>query len=181
MTSLDDLILQQSVQSRAGEPGEAVRTGRTTVSPLAEFRSLAEQAGGQPVELVTVTNGIPGHFGLRGRDSHTVVFHLRQVGICAFLHGLMLETKLEEPLLEDAFEGAVLRLIAEFLLQRGHGDQAIATLARSRVVQRGLFLSGPALGCLQSRKRNERHLVEWFFALGHEIGHHLPPPDRRPP
>ncbi|MFF7127197.1 hypothetical protein [Streptomyces sp. NPDC008240] len=175
MTSLNDLILQQTIQSRVGEPGKVVRIGRTTVSPLAEFRSLAEQVGGQPVELVTVTNGIPGHFGLRGRDSHTVVFHLRQVEICAFLYGLTVETRLEESLLEDAFEGAVLRLIAEFLLQRGHGDQGIATLARSRVVQGGLFLSGPPLGYLESMKRDERYLIEWFFALGHEIGHHLAP------
>lgn len=81
MTNLDDVILQQSIRCRVGEPGGVVRVDRTGASPLAEFRSLAEHVGGHNVELVSVTNGIPGHFSLRGRDGSTVVFHLRQVEI----------------------------------------------------------------------------------------------------
>jgi hypothetical protein len=174
MTSLDDLILQESIRCRVGDPGEIVRVERTGASPLTEFRALAEQISGHDVELVSVANGIPGHFSLRGRDRRTVVFHLRQVEICAFLYGLTLERRIQGTLLEDVFEGAVLRLIAEFLTQRGHGDQAISALARSRMGQ-SVTLYGPTLEQLEGMDRDERFLVEWFFALGHEIGHGLVP------
>jgi hypothetical protein len=175
MSALDDLILDQSIRRRVGEPGVVTRIDRTGASPLAAFRGVAAAAGGGDIELVTVTDGIPGHFGLRGRDSHTVVFHQRQVEVCAFLYGLTTEDRFEAQLLADVFEGIMLRLVAEFLLQGGHGDQALSTLARSRQVQGGVVLHGPTVEQLADLDRDERYLVEWFFALGHEIGHNLTP------
>jgi hypothetical protein len=142
---------------------------------MGTFRTLAERISGRSIVLVTVTDGIPGHFSLQGQDGQTAVFHERQLEVCAFLYGMTLDQRLDARLREDVFEATVLRLISEFLLQRGHGDQAIATLARSRRIQGGLFLYGPTISDLKSLERDERYMVEWFFALGHEIGHGLTP------
>jgi hypothetical protein len=175
MSAFDDLILDQSLRRRVGEPGSVTRVERPARSPLAMFRDLAERSSGSSIDLVTVTDGIPGHFSLRGRDPQTVVFHQRQVEVCAFLYGLALEQRFEQGLLEVLFEGAMLRLIAEFLLQGGHADQALATLAKSRRVRGDIVLHGPTIDDLNGLERDERYLVEWFFALGHEIGHGLAP------
>lgn len=175
MADLDDLILDQTIRRRLGEPGTVRRVDRTAESPMGAFRALAERVSGGGIVLVAVTDGIPGHFSLRGPDGQTVVFHERQLEVCAFLYGITLDQRLEARLREDVFEATVLRLIAEFLLQRGHGDQAISTLAKSRRVQGGLSLYGPIIGDLEDLERDERYMVEWFFALGHEIGHNLAP------
>ncbi|HKT04631.1 MAG TPA: hypothetical protein VJT31_34375 [Rugosimonospora sp.] len=175
MTAFDDLILDQSIRRRVGEPGTVGHVERATRSPLATFRDLAERSSGSSIDLVTVTDGIPGHFSLRGHDQQTVVFHQRQVEVCAYLYGLTLEQRFEQGLLEVLFESAMLRLVADFLLQGGHADQALATLAKSRRVRGGIVLHGPTIDDLNSLERDERYLVEWFFALGHEIGHGLAP------
>ncbi len=175
MTALDDLFLDQSIRRRVGEPGAVTRVERSVRSPLGMFRDLAERSSGSSIDLVTVTDGIPGHFSLLGRDQQTVVFHQRQVEVCAFLYGLTLEQRFEQELLEVLFESTMLRLIAEFLLQGGHADQAMATLAKSWQVRGGIVLHGPTIDDLNGLERDERYLVEWFFALGHEIGHGLAP------
>jgi hypothetical protein len=172
---LDDLLVEQSIRRRVGEPGTITRIDRGSESILAEFRAVAESIGGAGVELLTVSDGIPGHFGLRGRNSHSVVFHERQVEVCAFLHGITLEQRFDDALTETVFEGTALRLVAEFLLQGGHADQALACLARSWSVQGGIVMHGPAIAFLEAMARDERYVVEWFFALGHEIGHHITP------
>jgi hypothetical protein len=117
MTAFDDLILDQSIRRRVGEPGTVTRPAAR--SPMAILRDLAERLSGSSVDLLTVTDGIPGHFSLQGSDHQTVVLHQRQVEVCAFLYGLTFK-KYEHQLMEAIFEGAALRLIAEFLLQRGH-------------------------------------------------------------
>ena len=148
------------------------RIDRGSGSILSEFRAVAEGIGGAGVELLTVSGGIPGHFGLRGRNSHSVVFHERQVEVCAFLHGITLEQHFDNVLTETVFEGTALRLVAEFLLQGGHPDQALATLAKSWSIQGGIVTHGPTIAHLETMPRDERYMVEWFFALGREIGHH---------
>jgi hypothetical protein len=175
VTGLDDLVLEQSIRRRVGEPGTITRIDEPAGSILSEFRAVAERVGGTSIELVTVTDGIPGHFSLRGRDRHSVVFHERQVEVCAFLHDITLDQRFDGSLMEDVFEGTVLRLVAEFLLQGGHADQAVATLAKSKRVRGGIVVYGPTLADLEALQPDERYLVEWFFALGHEIGHNLAP------
>jgi hypothetical protein len=173
---LDDVLVEQSIRRRVGEPGTITRVDRGSESILAEFRAVAEGIGGAGVELLTVSDGIPGHFGLRGRNSHSVVFHERQVEACAFLHGVTLEQRFDDAndaLTETVFEGTVLRLVAEFMLQGGHPDQALVTLAKSWSVQGGIVMHGPTIAFLEDMARDERYMVEWFFALGHEIGHHI--------
>ena len=171
MTAFDELILEQSIRRRVGVPGSVVRVDRDSRLPLAAFRAVAESAGGGPFQLVAVSDGVPGHFSLRGGASRTVVFHERQVEVCAQLHGLTTEQRFDATLLGDVFEGAMLRMVAEFLLQGGHGDQALSTLARSRRVQGGVVLQRPTGEQLAGLDRDERYLAEWFYALGHEIGH----------
>jgi hypothetical protein len=175
MADFDRLFLEETIRWRVGNPGTITGVGRATRSPMATFRDLAERLSGGGIDLVTVTDGIPGHFCLRGRDRQTAVFHQRQVEVCALLYGLTLEQRFEQRLLESVFEGTMLRLVAEFLLQRGHADQALATLAKSRRVQGGIIMPGPTIDHLRDLERDERYLVEWFFALGHEIGHNLAP------
>lgn len=175
MTAFDDLILDQSIRRRVGEPGTVTHIDRSSISPMATFRNLAEKAGGRSLDLVTVTDGIPGHFSLLSPRQQTVIFHERQVEVCALLWGLILERQFEQELLETVFEGTMLRLIAEFLLQLGHVDRALTALAKSRQVKGGVVLHGPTTSDLHGLERDERYLVEWFFALGHEIGHGLAP------
>jgi hypothetical protein len=122
MNAFDDLILDQSIRRRIGEPGTVTRVERPARSTLATFRDLAERSSRSSIDLVTVTDGIPGHFSLQGRDQQTVVFHHRQLEVCAFLYGLTLEQRFEQELLEALFEATTMRLIAEFLLQ---GDTPI--------------------------------------------------------
>jgi hypothetical protein len=129
VTAFDELILEQSIRRRVGVPGSVVRVDRDSRLPLAAFRAVAESAGGGPFQLVAVSDGVPGHFSLRGGGSRTVVFHQRQVEVCAQLYGLTTEQRFDASLLGNVFEGAMLRLVAEFLLQGGHGDQALSTLA----------------------------------------------------
>lgn len=171
MTGLDALILDQSIRRRVGEPGRVETIHRDGASPLARFLAAAEAAGGGPMRLVAVSDGVPGHFSLRGGAVRTVVFHQRQVEVCALLYGLTTEDRFDADLLGVVFEGTMLRLVAEFLLQGGHGDQALSTLAKSRRVQGGVVLDRPTVAQLADIDRDERYLVEWFYALGHEIGH----------
>jgi hypothetical protein len=176
VTAFDELILEQSIRRRVGVPGSVVRIDRDSRLPLAAFRAVAESAGGGPFQLVAISDGVPGHFSLRGGRIRTVVFHQRQVEVCAHLYGLSTEQRFDPDLLGTVFEGAMLRLVAEFLLQGGHGDQALSTLAKSRRVQGGIVLQRPTGEQLAGLDRDERYLVEWFYALGHEIGHD-PAPD----
>ncbi|WP_067834571.1 hypothetical protein [Nocardia lijiangensis] len=175
MTGLDDLLLEQSIRRRVGVPGTITRITEGSPSILSEFRAVAERIGGLSIELVTVSDGIPGHFGLRGRHDHTVVFHQRQLEVCAHMHGVWLEQRFDGGLMDSVFEGTVLLLVAEFLLQSGHPDQALATLAKSHRVQSGIHVYAPRITDVTALPRDERYMVEWFFALGHEIGHHIRP------
>jgi hypothetical protein len=138
VTAFDELILEQSIRRRVGVPSSVVRVDRDSRLPRAAFRDVAEAVGGGPFQLVAVSDGVPGHFSLRGGATRTVVFHQRQVEVCAQLHELTTEQRFDATLLGDVFEGTMLRLVAEFLLQGGRGDQALSTLARSRRVQGGV-------------------------------------------
>ena len=102
MTHFDDLILEQCIRRRVGEPGTISRNERGAGPPLGPFRDLAERISGRRVDIVTVTDGIPGHFSPQARDHQTVVFHERQLEVCAFLHGLTFEKRLDERMMEDS-------------------------------------------------------------------------------
>ncbi len=171
MTDFDRLVTEASIRARVGEPDAIDPMGREVETPLKIFVEIAERASDQRIDLFWVDGGIPGHFALRGGERLTVVFHSRQVELCAHLGTITIDGGWDDKLRSELFEGAALRMIAEFLLQRGYVDQALQTLARSRQVQGGFFFVEPRIDDLEHLPLDERYLVEWFFGLGHEIGH----------
>jgi hypothetical protein len=173
MGEFDRLVIEAAIMCRVGKPDVIDYLGPNINPPMTTFLDVARHASGREIDLFWVEGGIPGHFALSDEKSLPVIFHARQVELCAHLRSITFSHVLDG--IPGLFEGVTLRIIAEFLLQRGHIDQALQTLAKSYHFLNGITFLEPQITQLQQLPLDERYLVEWFFGLGHEIGHAAEP------
>lgn len=175
---MESFFIREVLFSRIGDPERVDLVTRQNDTPMVRFIDIAEYPTDRQIELYWIDGGVPGHFAMRRGKKLLVFFHSRQVELCAHLRSILISEQWNRETRQVLFEGAVLRIIAEFLLQRGFANHALFTLAKSRTLQTGFFFAELDINQLEYIPFDERYLVEWFFGLGHEIGHAVGPPLR---
>jgi hypothetical protein len=164
------LVIEEVIRSRVGRVQEIDVVTRTQPTPMTVFLEAAEESLDHQVDLFWIDDGVPGHFSVRGDDSFAVVFHTRALTLNASARSLLLNPISD--VRSEAAERMALRLVAEHLLERGFVDQALQTFARAHRVS-GVSFVEPDLDALERASLDDAYLAQWFFPLGHEIGHGL--------
>jgi hypothetical protein len=173
VNDFDRRVIEASIRSRVGHVERIDLCGREYRTPMTVFIESAERALDQPIELFWIDDGIPGYFCLVGERQLAVVFHTRELILTSYLRGIISNDALSK-VFAIIGERIALKLVAEFLLQRGFVDQALQTYARS-AFNPSLTSVEPTLDLLEAAQRDEVYLGAWFLGLGHEIGHFLKP------
>lgn len=168
MNELKFALAKQAIQSRVGAAVSVEHDNRSKSTPLGVVVQVAEPLLEYPIELFWVDDGIPGHFTLRGDHSAELVFHTRYLVLSQYLQSLF---RPEFGQMSELCERALLRFAAEFLLVRGFVDQAVQTLAKSRL-DSGVYFHEPSVDPdLEHIPFGARYMSLWFSGVCHELGH----------
>jgi hypothetical protein len=173
MNDFDRLVIEEMIRARVGRISQIDLDSRGSRTPMRVLLETAERSLDTSVDLFWIDEGIPGHFCLLDEGTSAVVFHTRALRLGAQIRELYVAAPIE-PFRTELAEKLALQRIAELLLQRGHIDQSLQTLARASTCS-GISILEPDVASLESWPLNERYIATWFFGFAHELGHALAP------